>query len=71
VLFAALADTIEHDDGDLAAALRRHAARLPDDSAELAAVLVALRKLGPEARASAVRVLDELVRMTAPTRRRR
>ena len=50
VLFASLADAIEQSDHDLAGALRRQAARLPDDTLELAAVLTELRSLNPAAR---------------------
>ena len=71
VLFAALADAIEQSDHDLAGALRRQAARLPDDTLELAAVLADLRSLNPAARASAVRLLSEFANYAATVRRRR
>jgi GAF domain-containing protein len=70
-LFSAVAEALADDHRDLAAALRRQAARLPDDTADLAALLVELRKLAPDARASAVRVLEEFVKVAATTRRRR
>ena len=71
VLFAALADTIGRGDQDLAGALRRQAAQLPDDTLELAALLAELRTLNPAARASAVRLLSEFANFAATVRRRR
>lgn len=70
-LFAALADAIEHSDHDLAGALRRQAARLPDDTLDLAAVVAELRSLNPAARTAAVRVLAEFTNFAASVRRRR
>ncbi|MEY2554455.1 MAG: hypothetical protein QOC57_2315 [Ilumatobacteraceae bacterium] len=71
ILFAALADAIEQTDQDLAAALRRQAALLPDDTLELAAVLAELRNLNPAARSAAVRLLSEFANFAASARRRR
>jgi GAF domain-containing protein len=71
ILFAALADTIEQTDHDLAGALRRQAARLPDDTVDLAAVIAELRNLNPAARTAAVRVLAEFANFAATARRRR
>ena len=71
ILLAAVADALERGDDDLAGALRRHAARLPDDTIELAALLAELRNLTPDGRAAAVRVLGEFVKFAATVRRRR
>jgi GAF domain-containing protein len=71
VLLAAVADAVSRDDVDLAGALRRQAARLPDDTVELAALLADLHSLTPEARAAAVRVVGEFVKFASTTRRRR
>ncbi|HEY0521381.1 MAG TPA: GAF domain-containing protein [Ilumatobacteraceae bacterium] len=71
VLFAALADAIDQGDRDLGDALRRAAARLPDETLELAAVLAELRSLNPVARAAAVRLLSEFAHFATTVRRRR
>lgn len=71
IMLAAVADAVARTDGDLAAALRRHAARLPDDTADLATLVTQLRGLNPEARAAAVAVLGEFVKFAATSRRRR
>jgi GAF domain-containing protein len=71
VLFAAVADAVGRNDADLAGALRREAARQPDDAVDLAALLADLRTLNPDARAAAVHVLGEFVKFAATVRRRR
>ncbi len=71
ILFAALADAIEQTDQDLAGALRRQAARLPDDTLDLAAVVAELRNLNPAARTAAVRLLADFANFAATVRRRR
>ena len=74
----AIAAAVESGDGpgnhDLAAALRRVATRSAGDDAqryEMAALLVELRGLNVEARASATRILAELTRFASTSRRRR
>ena len=71
ILLAAVADAVGRSDNDLAAALRRQAARLPDDTAELAALLADLHNLSPDARAAAVRVVGEFTKFASTVRRRR
>jgi signal transduction protein with GAF and PtsI domain len=71
ILFAAVADAVEQTDDDLAGALRRQVALLPDETIELAALLVELRSLSPDARASAVRIVSEFTKFAATVRRRR
>jgi transcriptional regulator of acetoin/glycerol metabolism len=73
-----IAAAVENDDGpdnrDLAAALRRVASRSAGDAVlrdEMAALLVELRGLTPEGRASATRILGELTRFASTSRRRR
>ena len=73
VLVRAVAEAVAVDDDDLAAGLRRVAARLPAPDGELAttaALLAELRSRGPETREAAERVLAELLALTAPRRRR-
>jgi GAF domain-containing protein len=71
ILLGALADAVGRSDNDLAAALRRQAARLPDDTAELAVLLADLHNLSPDARAAAVRVVGEFTKFASTVRRRR
>jgi GAF domain-containing protein len=71
ILLGAVADAVERSDNDLAAALRRQVKRLPDDTAELAAMLADLHNLGPDARAAAVRVVGEFTKFASTVRRRR
>jgi len=73
MLVRAVAEAVAAQDRDLAAGLRRVAARLPESDRELAdsaALLAELRDRGPETRAAAERVLAELLALTAPRRRR-
>jgi GAF domain-containing protein len=71
VLFGAVADAVEHDDAELAAALRRAGDRADDDTAELAALLAELRALPPDARSTATRIVAEFSRYATAHRRRR
>ena len=71
ILLAAVADAVARTDEDLAGALRRQAARLPDDTLELSTLLAELRSLSPDARLAAVRVLGEFVKFAGTVRRRR
>ena len=71
ILLSAVADAVGRSDDDLAGALRRQAKRLPDDTAELAALLADLHNLSPDARAAAVRVVGEFVKFASTVRRRR
>ena len=71
MLFAALADTVAQDDADLAGALRRRAAAMPDDTADLAALLLELKGLDPDARSAATRMVAEFTRFASVYRRRR
>lgn len=73
LLVRAVADAVSTGDEDLAAGLRRLAARLPEpdgDLMETAALLAELRTRDPQTRAAVERVLRELLALSEPRRRR-
>jgi GAF domain-containing protein len=71
ILLGAVADAAGQSDQDLAAALRRHAERMPNATVDLAALLAELRNMSPDARTAAVGILGEFVKYAATPRRRR